>query len=66
MINHRHKEISYNEGISADEYEVIRKFISSYEDQEFIIADKHIQLFDKVPLDYDGMIFNRWYADTVS
>lgn len=57
MINHRHKEISYNEGISADEYEVIRKFISSYEDQEFIIADKHIQLFDKVPLDYDGMIF---------
>ena len=51
------KVYSTSEEISADEYEVIKKFLASYRDQSVIVADNFRQDFGMVPLEDERFIF---------
>lgn len=50
-------EYNYDEEISDEEYKVIEKFLASYRNQKFIIADKYRQDFSMVPLEEEKIIF---------
>ena len=57
MIIPQDWEYNYEEGISNEEYEVIEKFLASYRNQKFIIADEYRQDFSVVPLEEKKIIF---------
>lgn len=57
MIIPQDWEFNNDEKISDEEYEVIEKFLASYRNQKFIIADKHAQEFSIVPLEDEKIIF---------
>ena len=50
-------EYNFDEEISSDEYEVIEKFLASYRNQNFIVADRYRQDFSMVPLEEEKIIF---------
>lgn len=50
-------DYNFDEEISNDEYQVIYKFLSSYKDQNVIVADRFRQDFSMVPLQDEKIIF---------
>lgn len=57
-------DYNFDENISGDEYEVIHKFLASYQNQSVIIADSFRQDFSMVPLEKEEIVFktneNTW------
>lgn len=51
------EKLNFDENISDEEYEVIKKFLSFYRNQSVIVADSYRQDFDCIPFEHSNIIF---------
>lgn len=57
MITPQGWDYDFDKEISNDEYEVIEKFLASYRNKSFIVADEYRQDLSMVPLEEEKIIF---------
>lgn len=51
------EKLNFDENVSVEEYEVIKKFLSFYRNQSVIVADSYRQDFDCIPFEHSNIIF---------
>lgn len=58
MITSKETKTKFDNEISKEEYEIIKKFLNLYKNQKYIIADSYCQIFDRIPLGEKNTFFH--------